>query len=806
MNIHKQTNKLAATINWTTFYDDYQKEVSCIGLAYTQITPQRAIFRGLVQDLATVKKLIEESGCNPDIIIIYADVFVSSNINWIPNTSTLLIYARRVEFSAEVSIQFKKAFSEASLVLYSSEWEGKLKVMRIDEPGKAITLSADITASSPGILVKLVENSITSQATEYKHGITMGTNEQLELYLSNLFIAATLLYSDHPSIAMSILLWIKHWAAMLKNNEMLYYRCLSLSNQLQGEIDASLKASHFVPFLTKNVYEGLAATFVKEINDYENRYLHLLTQTALTQENIETIKGMINISESETRYIKSLLDQAIENYENAQHAVSTSKTNFKEQAETVERLAIFFEQEGIPQYKRDQIIKGIVSLVTASTQFGTGIASIVVAGSPSGAGAAAASVSNAVKAVDGVAKAAETAKEVAQVAEKTAKTMKDLQELVKFILSIYEFAKKIASFVNNMQQSTKNKDIIRKMETLTDASALNATDTWDIYILQLDNIMADPKSKGIKYAAEYKEALDILAIRGKSLCKAQLSAIKTCQEMMSIAFQFEYTKQKKKELEELVLKLQAGQEIPLKVMQLLSQKYIDSKSSLFCALKSYQSSYYYWAFRESNIKPRIVNRIGPFTEDMQNMTKIVMDTKQALEEFAPNPPQPLKNGVYNITDQSIIDNLKKTKKVTWNMPLDTEDLRGFGRVRLDTIRVWIEGVKFTSKDRTILIHIKNSGNYVDRFKGKLYQFTSRPLERSFKYEVTTQRKGSAHVFDDGTYGLVKLDGQVDKEVAYAYFQPTPFSEWTISIEDSSVDLSKINRITFWFKGTAIPYK
>jgi hypothetical protein len=46
---------------------------------------------------------------------------------------------------------------------------------------------------------------------------------------------------------------------------------------------------------------------------------------------------------------------------------------------------------------------------------------------------------------------------------------------------------------------------------------------------------------------------------------------------------------------------------------------------------------------------------------------------------------------------------------------------------------------------------------------------------------------------------------VDKEVAYAYFQPTPFAEWSISLTDNNpeLDYSKVTKITMSFEGTAV---
>lgn len=800
MNTSIKTN---APVQWVELYKRYQTEASLPDMDYRLINKQQAIFRGLVINLSAIIKTISQSSIIPNSIVIYADVVIVPDIKWTMDSPSLIIYARRVEFSGSASMLFNKERHQASFIIYSAEWMGELTLLADDDLTETTRLTADIIDKSPGVHIRFSEGKIKTLPIDYKQGIGQKADDNMEIYLTNLFITASLLYSDYPSIALIQLIWIKQWAFIPEGMEMLYYRSLTLSNQLQGEIEASMKSSRFIPYLSKVVYEKLADAFTKEIVEYENKYMHLLTLNTLTQENIEIVKTMINMSKSEKDYITSLLKQANDNYKSAQEAVTMARANFYKQEEIVKFLAIDFEKQGIPQYQRQQIVKAIVSLVTSVAQFGAAIASMA-GGNPAGGGAAA---NAAVSTAESIAKAAETTKEVAETAKQAADTMKRLKELVKLLKDIYEFADQIFIFIKNIQKAIKERNVIDKMKTLTDASSLNVIDTWDAYILQVDNMMADPISKGIGYAAKYKEALDILAIYGKSMCKAELAVIKTCQEMATITFQLEYARQKEKELEKLVSNLHAGQKIPLKIMQQLCQKYLDSKSLLFNALKSYQSSYFYWSFRESDIKPHISSKINPLTADLHEMTQIAMDTQHAMEEFAPHPPQLLKNGIYEITDPAIIESLRKEGKAVWNIPLDAEELNGLERVRLETIRIWLEGVEFTSKSKTVLIHLENTGNYADRFKGKQYQFTSRPLKRGFEYEVVTKEKGSAHQFDNGTYGLVKLDGKVDKEVAYAYFQPTPFSEWSISLiksnDDSTIDLSGVSKITFWFEGTAI---
>jgi hypothetical protein len=78
------------------------------------------------------------------------------------------------------------------------------------------------------------------------------------------------------------------------------------------------------------------------------------------------------------------------------------------------------------------------------------------------------------------------------------------------------------------------------------------------------------------------------------------------------------------------------------------------------------------------------------------------------------------------------------------------------------------------------------------------------LALDFEYRVTAKKNGPPDwSFDDGTYGYVEVDGALDQEVSYAYFEPTPFAGWCIMADPSTTDLSNATSITMQFSGSII---
>jgi hypothetical protein len=141
----------------------------------------------------------------------------------------------------------------------------------------------------------------------------------------------------------------------------------------------------------------------------------------------------------------------------------------------------------------------------------------------------------------------------------------------------------------------------------------------------------------------------------------------------------------------------------------------------------------------------------------------------------------------------------------WSIDLNAPAFSHLSRVRLRTVRMWLEGAVPPPSAR-ITVQMETAGNYLDRFKGTKFQFTSKPLERIFRYRVSDKNDGMPNWrFENGTYGYIEVDGTVDNEVRYAYFEPTPFGEWTIKVDSGEgVNLSGVTKITMEFAGSVIP--
>jgi hypothetical protein len=796
-------NQSATATDWLTYYSELQKKGNIPNASCAIVNKDNAIFRDMYLDLAVIKEKIRNSGLTPSLTTIYADVLtINDYTSMLLDSSGLIIYARRIEASENASIllNYEKS-STAQLVVFASEIKGEINVTAIknstDQP-KLFTI--DKTNITPGISINNLDGTPVSQKLTQQQGIAMQLPYNMTMYLSNAFIYGSLLYDQNQKLALSIFQWVKSWAAQSTEMEELFYRSTSLATLLSSEINAASNGAVFVPYLTSSIYTNLAEAFSKEAAKYENDYMHLSTQKVVTTENIALAKTMTANSQSEIDYVNALLKQANENYDNAVAAANKAQLNFSKQEIKVSGVAAKFEQIGIPDYQREQIIKAVISLVTAVVTFGAGIA-MTVAGDPAAGPAA---TKGAVDSAKAVANAADTAKDVAETASSLEKSMESLKKLVEVLKKVYELSKAVKEVASNISTAKGQVKVIQDMNDATDGVDLSATEAWAIYKIQADNILEDPIKKEIGYAAEYKQELDILVVYGQSLSASQLAVIKAGQDVASITFQLHYAQEKQANLQKLVNSLKVGDALLDEMMLQFYQKYIDSKSSLFSALKLYQASYFYWAFRKSDIKPKIIDSVNDLNAGIKDITKIALDTANALNQFYP-PPQTMSNTLFEITDEAILKELQTTGKTTWVLPMDDPEFEGLNRVRLSTIRVWLEGISLQPHSDSVYINITTAGNYLDRYNSQNYQFGSKELKRAFKYRIADKGQNPDWKFDNDTFGFVQIDGSVDKEVAYAYFQPTPFSEWSISLtsNNTGVDFSKVSKITMYFEGSAI---
>jgi hypothetical protein len=799
--MHAASQATTSDIDWQQLYKDIEQRGNVPYASSETIASTQATFQAMYLDLAQIKAKITQSGLNPPLVNVYADVLnIPDETNWLlQNGTALFLVARRIQTGANVTVSLDyRSGNSATLVVFANEIEGGIRAVAVTQSEPRVFDISKAPAKG-GVQIHARDGAPEESELDRARGLALQISKIVNQVFLREFIFASLLYDQRPEIALDQLIWLKDWTGESPDLLGIFFRSSSLAALLLSQINARANGAAFVPYLTQSVYTDLAAAFVAEAKQYEADYRALSTQKVITEQGIKLAKTLLDNQIYQREYVTKLLAQAKSNYDNAAAAVDSAKKNFDDAELNVKLVRADFEEIGVPDWRRAKIIEAVIELATGVITFGVGIAGMVATGGATG-GAAAAEAVQTVKAVE---QAAKTGSEIAKLAKQLKEVMEKLKTIIEALEKVYEFSKAIVAAAGKIDQAQKYADQMKKIDLDTKGVDLSAAFEWQIYQLNSDATLAGPVEQGIEFAMALKLAVDAVAIYGQALAAAQLAAVKAGQDYAAVQLQKELAERQEKRLREYVDSLKVDQAPIVEMMQEFYQRYVDAKSSLFAAIVGYRAAFFYWALDQSSIAPKVIDSVDQIDTGLRNLTAIALDRKNALERFDP-PPQDLASARVSIEDPKVLEKFRKEGTAVWSVGLGVEAFRDLSRVRLRTVRMWLEGAQPGSSSQ-VSVNMYTAGNYLDRFQGTPYQFTSKPLQRLFRYRVSAKREPNfAWRFENGTYGYIEVDGKVDDEVRYAYFEPTPFGEWTIKVKTQDVDLSAVTKITMEFAGSVIP--
>jgi len=771
---------------WEYIYRNVQDVAQIPGISNVMDSGSQFVFRDMLVELDDILNAVGRASSPPIMIFVYADVVrMPAERNWALKNMALFIAARRIEANNGTFFQldYRKKDNAAKLTIYATEIEGplKVKVFTTSESQQSPIIYDLSQFDSLGVQLSQQDGTAVKKELAYIGEEAFKFGGDLWMSLSCIFQFASVLFDSQPDVAGAMLNWIKSSTANSTIAREMYLQSSALLSQLTL---SSSKVS-FVPYLSYKVYQDIAKEFEDAAMGYDAQY-------QIFRQEKENKKCWIDSANQMEKYFKltgnfqqQSIDQARENFDNAMQAVEAATNRLNWQQHAVDSAAITF-RTGVEIWKEDQILKAVFSICTALIEFAGSIALMAFGDEAAGASAGK-SVVEAGKAAKEAAAAGGKASKMAKTMKDLAEAMKNLQKIGKALIATYKFINKLVKASSDISAASKFDDMIISSEVDISCQA-----EWDIFKLNVGYLMKDVIDVGISGSREYNLELDKLVVYGKALSATQSSSIQSAQQLSQLYMQKQVSDGMKASLNEYIKKLEQDIKPDDVMMHLLYVRGINIKRWIYIAILNYIRAYRYWALRESMVKPSILKSVQELREDL---AKIKQDYADALSTFSP-PPQDfgLKGmGIpFEITDEKVLAEFKSYKEMHIILPLDARTFQGFDRVRLTLIRVWLYGIK---SDEPIYLNISNSGTYYDRLKGKTYYFTSSPLDRRFVYEG-----------EPGVKKGIRVDGSVADEEKYAYFQPTPFSEWLISLPEKynpEIDLSNLSKVTMTFAGSVI---
>ena len=605
--------------------------------------------------------------------------------------------------------------------------------------------------------------------------------------LESSFNVGSALAYVQQDLASKILSWTSLTAAFGDDLDA-QHLALNAAN-LQGFVMQLQRKIPFVPILNEQVYKEVTTAYLKAAKVFEGNFDGLVAE--LDQHtNLEAfVKANKDYFTDQTGVAAKLIDQMQKNVDDAEALLKQNQDKLNALIKhdgAIDKAKRTF-QDGVDKYKEEQKNKAALGICTAVLEVGASVAAMA-AGDEAAVGTAAKGATDAVKAGEAVAETVSKMAKLWEAMKKIAKVIKKLSELGKKLLEAKEAIENLVK-----ADGLKTSDFGKGINVADDDKDVFDNAYWEVFKINIGDILT-PYSTGdtkIEGASDYLEQLQFLAIYGEAVYANQVTVTQLRQKLLQLVLEAEVAKNQQVRLEELVRQEIVQEELLQRAKIIAYQNLLRVKGRVVFYMDEQAAAYRYWAV-EPDLKadwlPSLGNTVGELEE---KLAKIDEGRVNAMEKFNPTP-QPM--DVRLIIDQTeLIEQMRTSRQLSWTIPMNQKEFNvpfRFGRARVERFRVYVNKEAVLNPNETISIEVSTSAHYYDRYKdAQVLEYVSAPFRKPFEYRSRRMDQPIA-------------DGTIAHELEFSYFEPTPFTTWTIKImENSPVDLSKLKTVTLQLTGS-----
>lgn len=851
-----------ALINWINIYGTGTTQNQGIPMSSNY-----DINRGNFRDFSiNWNDLLKKNGvANCPVFNIYCDTLQIDNDVTIQ--AGLFIFARRVVAPDGTSIVLSRLSGNyvpfsilTQEVVDANDNPSTISIQTINDAGVDTVVSLTASGQECGFSWPMENNNATPflannlDLTQFYYG------QPLQLSLMSIFSLASIIFTTSYDVAIRQLQWICNLGRFGDNTMLLAIQASTFGNTLVAKRTLP-DGAILVPYLDLSVYNNKAQATLNYLQSQQTVYDNVQAESNNVKQWSANAQNMIQVSSIESTLHTNLEIQAQQTSEQAQYARMLAGQEIVIENNELFGLKVDFDR-GVEIWKVKKQTEAALDMIIGIVEILAQIPAIVAAGpemavlpavqTAAGLVSSAANIANAIgnkisaKLIDfssprrksnnddgdlGDIEMTEinpnasssstnsgtnnspatkpTATDAKKAkAEKTQESLVNAgknigdgaMKIVNSAMQIYEISR-IAEQLENEGQEALNlaNSTIKKTLSSINLTGINVItggeQYWANFKIDVEQIFQKIGSYGIDGTFEYKVGLLKLVVAGKAYCDAQVAVSKASTQLATAKMQQQAAADKLTIFQQRLVALKSEIATDEVTGILLYTKVLDAKRSVYLAFDSYLRAAEYFTLRQKNTFP-----------PLPLMTSKVDEFAYALSQIGGNElvlaslnPTPQKMGVADkgginliLNDPQIINQLKASSTANWQIKTDSSYFKGFGRVRLDLVRVYLLGV--TSKDN-IMVQIVTTGVYDDiNPKGGLPNlFVGAPMRINFVYS------GSV---DDPS---ISFDGQVPIHYKNEFFQPTPFSSWTISVSEQSerkIDLSSLTGILIQLGGEA----
>ncbi len=778
----------AAQVSWDVVFEGALTELRVEHDPAMRATP--AVVRRLVLHLdraadAVADRLDAEGPVefNVDVLIIDGPVSIT--------TDRLRIHARRIEVGAEASLTVI-APTEAPTPDTPSGPEGPGTVTAQIIVGDWIGGPLDLTVA--GFVHRLDRNSSGTGVTVERQptGSTAVTQAAMaetgDPATGLLQLDAAKRLAHRPDLddeeAVELAVTIANWVAETSSD-----RLLATDAQAYAALVASPKGHrHHVPVINLDGYLAFAESTAGVLGDVELHAGQVVGEVTDVDARRRAAEQLLRRYRAEKDFSDRLLERTYEETRDAAGAVDVARRLLTERSGEVEMAEQVFRR-GVEDKEAELKREAAWSIVGAVVGVGVGVAAVCLT-----AGAAAPAAAGTAVAAGQVAKAgAETAKKMERLIElikKIADLLDAIQKLMAYFALLTDMFQAIGAGVDARARAEAAGEGLP--EPPSDADLMSAAD-WDEFEVTLEAAFEPALEFEIDGATMYLAALKKLAIRGRDYSAKRDELDRSQRLLQQHLWQTMRDEEIIDSVEDSIAELDKDRGPGLVLLGAASRLRDRLKYRLIGAILGLADAYRYEALDEPAFRPAITDTGPELLEDVTAARDALLQAKSERGAVGSwNDRVPMSDGA--------VISIRREAAASWVVGLGS--FPAFERVRIDAIQVWLGGDPEAIGDR-VHVAITNSGDYVDRHMGEVFEFTTRPLRRLFAYEF------------DGNGGQIDPWGRSVRVISRAddaegdFFQPSAFTTWRIELPRTDVvnnhlQLDQITDLQVRFIGTALP--
>ncbi|WP_281560794.1 hypothetical protein [Thalassomonas sp. RHCl1] len=715
----------------------------------------------------------------PATIVIVADtVEIPDNFAINLKNQSLFIYARRIIGSGSGTISLDGGANSSELVgVFAQEVSASLSTIAFFPDGSYNLDNIGGHELGNGELITVLAGQHQKQTVSGDlSGYLQQNVEGHQQVFEKAFDMAASIYDQNPALSISMLTWVEKSLraspVVLEQNPFIANLYTQAAN-LKQFVEFSNRGDNYVPYLDRNLYQSTYASYLDTMQDYQGQFERFSDQgkeVAVRKADAELMLANINdamVAEA------AIAEQAQQNISELETSLAAIQEQF-----TAQEVSVFTTRSaflvGLENWKTEQELKVALEVFGAVASLGGAVAGVFV-GNVEGLNALAADIPD-------------TAVELTQLSIKI-KTVANVLE------KVTSAVKGVSDLTNTIKRDIKYDDIATSFENLNFniPSLHESNNAWEVLLIDVKDQLSWASSLGIDEARPYLAELEKLIVYGKSINAVQIDLAQEQSRLVELLIAAEVNKNRVARIESLIADIDNDQSALAELETAFHRALNSLKRPMFVALANYEAAFNYWGLTRSKVTPSLNKSYLDYKLDLATLDN---EYELALNSFSPSPQDFYINSI-EITDAQQIADFAADGALSVNIAQDHPAFSLFDRVRLDTVRVVLQGKELPT-GTNYFIDINSNGEYQDRWQGNKYTFNANPLYRLFGYQLT-----NGEVAD--TQFSIITDGSIADKFEFAYFEPTPFSTWSLALrEPTTVDLSKVESIRLEFSGNAIP--